>query len=42
MKKLTTLKDIQDMHIDKSDFVMQHKNTIFTDLYRADQNTVLG
>lgn len=30
------------MRIDKSDFVMQHKNTGFNELYKAEPDKILG
>jgi len=40
MKKVTTASQLKDVRIDKSDFILQHKNTAFTEVYAADM--ILG
>jgi|LauGreDrversion4_2_1035121.scaffolds.fasta_scaffold197073_2 hypothetical protein len=40
MKKTTIAKSVQEVKIDKSDFILQHKNTKFTEIYTVDR--VLG
>ena len=40
MKKTTMAKSVQEVKIDKSDFILQHKNTKFTEIYTVDR--VLG
>jgi hypothetical protein len=37
-----TLKQLQDIKIDRSDFVLQHKNTKFNEIYNVKENDVLG
>ncbi len=40
MRKTTVAKNVQDVKIDKSDFILQHKNTKFTEVYTVDK--ILG
>ena len=35
MKKMQTLQELKELHIDKSDFVLQHKNTSFSSVYQV-------
>lgn len=42
MKKIQTLQQLKDMHIDKSDFVLQHKNVSFSEVYEAQSDNILG
>lgn len=40
MRKTTTLKTANEMRFNKSDFILQHKNTAFTEIYQTDK--ILG
>jgi hypothetical protein len=40
MKKTSVAQNVKDVKIDKSDFILQHKNTKFTEIYVV--NGVLG
>jgi hypothetical protein len=37
---MTTLKTANDMKFNKGDFILQHKNTAFTEIYETDK--ILG
>ena len=37
---MTTLKTANDMKFNKGDFILQHKNTAFTEIYQTDK--ILG
>ena len=37
MKKTTVASNVQEVKIDKSDFILQHKNTKFTEVYAVDK-----
>jgi hypothetical protein len=40
MRKVETLKQMKDVKFNKGDFILQHKNTAFTEIYQTDK--ILG